>query len=210
MPVRSSLCTYSPSSTGTSSTPGSTNKYSSILSTNSSLSYGQYKPLTPSATLNSARGSLRSVPNSKYESSTTLSSPTSSTIGARNSLSRYSFSSNSSYSPTNSSANYSSNLANNSSSLSGHYKPLESPSVSRYRNNLQAPIQSRYSGSNNNLSVLDNHRYSSATSYKSPSSNSNSSAYSSGSSLSSSTSNNIDYVSSKYVPRSRRLSYTVS
>lgn len=220
MPVRSSLCAYSPAAVGSSA--GSASKYSSVLPTTGTLSYGHYKPLG-----STTRSSFRSAPGHQHEWSSARPSPsaassatatatatasasatasvsTPSTPG-RNSFSRYSLTgSASSYSPSGSYSSGSPSSALNS------YRPLESSAYnSRFASLRRSPgAASRHSSSSstNSLSSAssahDSRLYSA---YKSAPSSS-SSAYSSGGSLSSASSAGP----SSYLPRSRRVSYTVS
>lgn len=191
MPVRSSVCTYSPSSV-------SNSKYSTVLPKPSSLSVGHYKPLS-SSTLGG---------KSSYGSGDSTISG-SNTLGSYGS-SRYTLST-SSYSPSsslgsNSYNSLSSTSTNYSPSSPGHYRPLSSA-----HNSFTG---SRYGNSNTLGSTGSSYtRYSSASSTGSTSSSSLSSA----SSLLdrtdiggySSSISNYSYHPST-ATTSRRLSYTVS
>lgn len=182
MPVRSSVCTYSPSNV-------SSSKYTSVLPSPNSLSIGHYKPLS-----SNSYGIKPSSYGTKSSGSSGLGSS-----------SRYSLSTTSSYNPSslNSSSYSSLNSTPSYTSSTGHYRPLSSThnsfTGSRYgNNNLASSTGSSYS------------RYSSGSSTGSASSSSLSSAgsildrsdtggYSSAS--------NYSYQPSSI---SRRLSYTVS
>lgn len=232
MPVRSSLCTYSPSAAIGSSATSSPSKYSAILPTTSSLSYGHYKPIGSSSTSASSqaassgyRSSFKSSTPSHEFTSSTLSSP-----GSRTSsfASRYSLnnSSLSSYSPVNSAsyqASSASSLASggsgSSSSSTGLYRPLDSSAQSsRYGSSLKASGAGRSSAagapysssssSSNSLSSATHHDTYHSSAYKSPSSASTSSAYSSAGSRSSLAS--ASRLAGSSSPRGRRLSHTVS
>lgn len=223
MPVRSSVCTYSPASSGLSNS-----KYSTVLPTPSSLSIGQYKPLS---SWSSYAGTSSGVgTGSKYSagSSHLSSSSISSGLGSDRAPSRYSLST-SSYSPSSSSSlnsssysslnstsssassNYAPTLSgiHHTSSGSGYYRPLSSA-----HNSFTGSATSRYGSGHNSLTADSPSRFSSGTS------SSSSSISSATSSLLDRTesflnSNGSNYVRNYQPPSpslssSRRVSYTVS
>lgn len=196
MPIRASVCTYSPSAskyhTGTTS---------SILPASSSLSVGHYKRLNPSSALSSsstsssyripATGSSSKLCNLNFSSPTSYS-PKSTLSSGSSTLTGNPYSSSSLVgSPVSS---YSSSSSSSSTSSYGHYKQLPSSthssfSSSRYTGGSSSSLSSSTSDYLNHL----NNNLSSSSAYSTASSSSASSAY------------------NRYSPNSaRRLSYTVS
>lgn len=202
MPVRSSVCTYSPSTV-----PNS--KYSLVVPSSGSLSVGHYKPLSSTA------NTYHSSSPKSYTSGTSSTSG----LGSSSYSSRYSLSS-SSYSPSSLHNSSHSSLSSTSSSSSS-YTPSTTSSSGYYR-----PLSSTQSSFNSSSGV--NRFESKSLSSASPSTytryspgSSTASVSSAGSSLLdrsdtltrggySSSISNYNYRPVSSASLSRRLSYTVS